>query len=469
VVSPLLPLQVHQIRRLGETEAAPAAARLSSAESASEREQVLEAAEAGDLDFLFLSPEQLASDEVRARLARIEPTLVAVDEAHCVSTWGHDFRPDYFRVGDLLADLGDPRVVAMTATAAPPVREDIAERLHLADHRLVVSDFRRDNLALSVVRAVSEDAARVTVLDLVQGAHGPGIVYCRTRRSTEEIAAAVEEAGRRATCYHAGLGRRRRDEAHEAFMADEVDVIVATSAFGMGVDKPDIRWVVHAQVPEAPDTYYQEVGRAGRDGEPAVGCLVYRPEHLSLSRFFSGGVPGEGDVRRVLRAVDEVGDTDRRAVQEACGLGPRRTGRILNLLELVRASSDEPADLVAAVVERAQAQKRLERSRVEMMRTYAETMRCRTEWLQGYFGEEDRERCGECDNCRSGTAEVPAVDVDGPAVQTRVRHPEFGVGTVADREDDRITVLFEEVGYRTLALDVVEEHGLLDEVAEPGS
>jgi ATP-dependent DNA helicase RecQ len=227
--------------------------------------------------------------------------------------------------------------------------------------------------------------------------------------------------------------------------------------------------VVHAQVPEAPDTYYQEVGRAGRDGEPAVGCLVYRPEDLSLGRFFSGGVPGKADVRRVLRAVEQVGDTDRRAVQESCGLGPRRTGRILNLLELVRAAPGAPKDLVAAVVERAEAQKRLERSRVEMMRTYAETTRCRTEWLQGYFGEEDRERCGECDNCRSGTAEVPSTDLDGPAVQTRVRHPEFGVGTVADREDDRITVLFEEVGYRTLALDVVEEQGLLDEVAEPGS
>ena len=469
VVSPLLALQVDQLRRLEELDPAPAAARISSAESVAEREEVLAQAEAGELDFLFLSPEQLASDEVRARLAEIEPTLVAVDEAHCVSTWGHDFRPDYFRLGDLVAEMGKPRVVAMTATAAPPVREDIVERLHLEDHRLVVSGFRRDNLALSVVRAVSADAARETVLDLVGRTEGPGIVYSRTRRLTEELAEAVTEGGRRAVCYHAGLSGRRRDEAYEAFMNGEVEVIVATSAFGMGVDKPDIRWVVHAQAPEAPDTYYQEVGRAGRDGEPAEVCLVYRPEDLSLGRFFVGGVPDLADVRRVRKAVAKSGGDDRGAVQGATGLGPRKVGRILNLLELARTSSDEGADEAKSAVERAEAQQRLDKSRVEMMRTYAETTRCRTEWLQSYFGEEDRELCGRCDNCVSGVAEAPAAPKDGPAVHTYVDHPEFGRGTVADIEDDRVTVLFEDVGYKTLSLEIVTEQGLLDEVAASSS
>jgi ATP-dependent DNA helicase RecQ len=243
--------------------------------------------------------------------------------------------------------------------------------------------------------------------------------------------------------------------------------VIATSAFGMGIDKPDVRFVVHAQVPESPDTYYQEVGRAGRDGEPATGTLLYRPEDLSLGRFFSGGVPRQEDVAAVVRAVGEVGP-DRREVARRTELGPRRTGRILNLLELAvpeggppapGADDDGPVGRVLAVAED---QRRLERSRVEMMRAYAETGRCRAEFLVGYFGERV-ERCGVCDTCRAGTAPAPVDETAAPyVVQSRVRHQDFGPGVVTDLEDDRVTVLFDAVGYRTLALDVVEDQGLLE-------
>lgn len=470
VVSPLLALQQDQIEGI-EADTDLRAARISSAESAAEHEEVLGAVAAGEVDYLFLAPEQLAAEELRRRLAALHPSLVAVDEAHCVSAWGHDFRPDYFRLGDLLADLGSPRTIALTATAAPPVREDIVERLGMREPRTVVTGFARDNVALSVVRCIDEADQRQRVLEAV-GSAGDGeaaIVYCRTRPSTEEYAAALAASGRRAAVYHAGLGHRRREEAHQAFLTGEVDTIVATSAFGMGIDKPDVRLIVHAQAPESPDTYYQEIGRAGRDGQPARAVLAFRPEDLALGRFFSAGVPKAPDVRAVAEAVAAAGPEARRdpaAVAERTGFGRRKAGRLLNLLQVVEETGAAAGGTVEAqadaVVELAQAHRRLERSRVEMVRTYAETDRCRMEFLVGYFGERLGSRCGACDNCVAGTAPEPTEDDAGPyAVQARVSHDQFGPGVVTDVEDDRITVLFESVGYRTLSLDVVEEQGLL--------
>ncbi|WP_210648708.1 ATP-dependent DNA helicase RecQ [Nocardioides sp. SYSU D00065] len=470
VVSPLLALQQDQVAALEEV--GLGAARLSSAESEARRAEVLEAARGGDVRFLLLSPEQLANPDVLAEVAALEPTLVAVDEAHCVSSWGHDFRPDYLRLGDLIARLGSPRVIAMTATAALPTQQDIAERLALREHRVVLTGFERDNIALRVERFADADEQRDRVLELVDGLSGgpgSGVVYCRTRAGAEEYADALVERGLRAAAYHAGLGQRRRSEVHEAFMSGEVPLVAATSAFGMGIDKPDIRFVVHADVPESPDTYYQEVGRAGRDRATATAVLAYRAEDLSLGRFFTTPVPKRADVRAVIAAMDAAGSDDPREVAEHLDFGFRKAGRIVNLVGLGRQAADLPDDadvekVVDAVVERAEAQRRLESSRVEMMRAYAETDRCRSAFMLGYFGAEVRERCGICDNCVEGTAPEESQDDDVPyAVQATVRHAEFGLGTVTDVEEDRVTVLFEDVGYRTLATELVEERGLLEE------
>ena len=471
VVSPLLALQQDQVASLEA--AGLTAARLSSAESEGERADVLRRARAGDVRFLLLSPEQLANPEVLAEVAAVAPTLVAVDEAHCVSSWGHDFRPDYLRLGDLVAQLGSPRVIAMTATAALPTQADIAERLGLRGHRTVLTGFERDNIALHVERFADADEQRERVLALVDelgDGRGSGVVYCRTRAGAEAYAAALAERGHVTAAYHAGLGTRRRTEVHEAFMDGAVPVVAATSAFGMGIDKPDIRFVVHADVPESPDTYYQEVGRAGRDRAVATAVLVYRAEDLSLGRFFATPVPSGGDVRKVLAAMEAAGSDDPREVAEHLDFGHRKAGRIVNLVRLARDAGEVPSDspaaqVVKAVVERAEAQRRLESSRVDMMRAYAETERCRSAFMLGYFGAEVRARCGICDNCVAGTAPDEDVDADVPyAVQTEVEHEEFGRGTVTDREDDRVTVLFDDVGYRTLALEVVEDRGLLEEV-----
>ena len=470
VVSPLLALQQDQVASLRE--AGLSAARLSSAESDGDRQEVLRAARAGELQYVLLAPEQLANPDVLADVAAIAPSLVAVDEAHCVSSWGHDFRPDYLRLGELIAQIGRPRAIAMTATAALPTQQDIVERLALHDHRTVLTGFERDNIALNVERFADADEQRDRVLELVDelgGESGSGVVYCRTRAGAEAYAAALTERGHRAEAYHAGLAQRRRAEVHERFMSGDLRLVAATSAFGMGIDKPDIRFVVHADVPESPDTYYQEVGRAGRDRATATAVLAYRAEDLSLGRFFATPVPKPGDVRAVLAAMSAARSDDPREVGEHLDFGQRKAGRIVNLVRLAREAGglDDDTDaekVVDAVVERAEAQRALQASRVEMMRAYAETDRCRTAFMLGYFGAEVGDRCGICDNCVSGVAPDELRDPDAAyAAQDTVRHQEFGLGTVTDVEDDRVTVLFDDAGYRTLSLDAVEEQGLLED------
>src|SRR5690606_28218673 len=430
VVSPLIALQQDQVRsllELGDDDARAAA--VSSAVPAAERRAALEAAAAGDLEFLFLSPEQLANDEVLDAVRAARPSLVAVDEAHCVSTWGHDFRPEYLRVGERLDTL-DPRppVLALTATASPPVREDVAERLHLRDPAVIVRGFARPGIALEVVRAVeAEDKDRAVVERVrTEAEQGTGIVYVATRRRTGEIADALAQAGLRSAAYHGGLRRAERDEAQRRFTEDELDVVVATSAFGMGIDKPDVRFVVHADVPGSPDSYYQEVGRAGRDGEPAVAVLFYRPEDLGLQRFFAVSVPDRDDLRARARA----------AARPGVRRGVARLRAMVEDAGALAGDDGRPAGVADAAREPAQARGRVDDSRLEMMRAYAETEQCRRQFLLAYLGEDLPEPCERCDTCWAGTAaERAADDAAAPwSTGTTVRHPEFGEGTVMGYE-----------------------------------
>jgi ATP-dependent DNA helicase RecQ len=484
VISPLLALQRDQIDHLDAGGDQTRAVRLSSAETPAQRAQALAEIESG-AEFLFLAPEQLANLDVLQQVRELKPTLVAVDEAHCVSTWGHDFRPDYLRLGELIEQLGAPRIVALTATAAPPVRDDIVIRLRMKHPLTIVKGLSRDNIALSVERSVTREDQERAVVERVLSAAGPGIVYVGTRKAAEEYADAFAGSGLRAEAYHAGLRKSLRDRVHARFFDGETDVIAATSAFGMGLDKPDIRFVFHANVTESPDAYYQEVGRAGRDGAPAEAVLFYRPEDLSLARFFTAGVPQSEDVVRVVEAVDgwDLSAMDRRALAGRLGMGPRRLGRILGLLAEVSADvapadgdgavpeerSHRRADLADAVTTRADAHRALQKSRIEMMRAYAETTQCRRQFLLGYFGEQSSARCGMCDNCREGIASTDSTErdhVSAFAVQSTVEHTEFGAGVVMSVDGDVLTVLFETVGYRTLHLPTVLERQLL--TGEPG-
>ncbi|REF01168.1 RecQ family ATP-dependent DNA helicase [Thermomonospora umbrina] len=475
VVSPLLALQRDQAASLRDVDAGGAVT-VDSVQPESRSEESMEEIRTGDAEFLFLSPEQLARPDVVDRLAAARPSLIAVDEAHCVSAWGHDFRPDYLALGRVIDRLGHPPVAALTATAAPTVRDDIVRSLGLRDVRQVVRGFDRPNLWLEVRRFVEDEDKRRALVEDAAARQGLGLVYVATRRDAEEYAERLRDAGRRAEPYHAGMKAAERRRVHRLFREDGLDVVVATSAFGMGIDKPDVRYVLHAAPPESPDAYYQEIGRGGRDGKPAAAVLFYRPEDLGLRRFFAGGHADEESLGRVAEYVHDHEGTLRRAeIRKALEVTPAGLAKAVNLLARTgavavtgkgdvryAAGGPSPDRAVEGAVELDETRRAIERSRVEMMRGYAEHTGCRRRFLLEYFGEPYEHACGHCDNDRGGDAEPRQDPDEGPfPLHADVAHAEWGDGIVMRRDPDRVTVLFDEVGYKVLSLDAVERDGLL--------
>ena len=476
VVSPLIALQRDQVLALKESGAVSAAA-TNSTVRAKQRREALEGFQAGELELLFLAPEQLANPETLQTLNLTEVSLLVVDEAHCISTWGHDFRPDYLRLGALADELGHPRVLALTATAAPPVRAEIVERLHMRDPVVLVRGFNRPNIRLAVRAVTEEDAKLADLLDWVASSAKPGIVYVATKRQAEEVAQALRERGVAADHYHAGMKAADRKQAQRRFDQDELEAIVATAAFGMGIDKPNVRFVAHLHIPDSVDSYYQELGRAGRDGQAADAILWYRPQDLGLRRFFAGSGKVELDqLERVATVVqDSDGPVEAGALQRATGLTATKLATALNRLADAGAveltSSGEVTSPAGAAApgeaarraQEAEAQRQsVEQSRLEMIRAYAETAECRREYLLTYFGEPFQGPCGNCDNCLTGLAGQNGAGAEPFPVGSRVRHVKWGTGQVLRYEEDKVTVLFEEVGYRTLGVELVLEQELLE-------
>ena len=474
VVSPLIALEDDQLAHLRS--AGLHAIVLNSRQSAGKRAAALLAACQPDT-FVFLSPEQLANDETRETLERAAPGLFVVDEAHLITEWGHDFRPDYMMLGAQAEALGAPVRLALTATAAPPVRSEIIRRLGLRDPVTVLGDFDRPNISLSVHRVMTVRQKQQQLASAVAAWPGQGIVYAATHANAEEARDTLASAGERVTLYHAGLTARERQEAMAAFLDGTARVIVATVAFGMGIDKPDVRWVLHYDPPPSPDSYYQEFGRAGPGRRAVAGAtalplrgLRHRAVLHGRRRFQRGGGRG-GDRARGRAAPAETGKRlQTAAIAHLADLGavtwqadgvPAWSGA-MTVAEALKASQQE--------IDRAS---EIETSRLRMMRHYAEHPGCRRSFLLTYFGQDYPGTCGNCDNdlahddpgTETGTGEsagAGAAQPDEPFdVGTRVVSERWGEGTVQRYDGDQITVLFDEHGYRELYLPVVREHGLL--------
>ncbi|MDE3163534.1 MAG: ATP-dependent DNA helicase RecQ [Acidobacteriota bacterium] len=358
----------------------------------------------GGLQFLFIAPERLRVPGFPEMLAKHKPSLIAIDEAHCISQWGHDFRPDYRMLGQHLPALRPAPVLALTATATPTVQSDIVEQLAMERPAKFIHGFRRENLAIEVVETPVPERARVVCGLLADPARRPAIVYAPSRKQAEMLAGELA-ARMPAAAYHAGLDAERREQVQEAFQAGKLDVVVATIAFGMGIDKADIRTVIHAGLPATLEGYYQEIGRAGRDGKQSRTFLMHSYADQRTHDFFlNRDYPPPGDLERVYRALGEY-PLSLDDVRNSSKLDEEAFDKALEKLEIhggVKVDYNGTATRGGPGWKKTytvQARHRAEQ--LEKVVRYTESSACRMAALVGHFGDEEdaNRQCGVCDAC----------------------------------------------------------------------